>query len=101
LGDEGNEDTAELVAGDVFSGPGDLYCGGKNAKAMALEKTRLFQTSERTFQRLKEICSNQGTGIAFVDLTGARVRREETYRGVINCRCLSDRAKLFSCWVKE
>ena len=101
LGDEGNEDTAELVAGDVFSSPGDLYCGGKNAKAMALEKTRLFQTSDRTFQRLKEICSNQGTGIAFVDLTGARVRREETYRGVINCRCLSDRAKLFSCWVKE
>lgn len=99
---EGNEGVvAQLDAGEVFTKPEDTYCRGMDSTAVALEKTRLFQINEHTYRRLKRLSKHQAPGFAYVDLKGVKARRKETARGAVNCRCLSNRTKLLSCWVKE
>jgi len=98
---EQEQAVAELSEGDVFARPQETYCQGMDTKAVALEKTRLFQISERTFHRLRGLCPGQGPGTAYIDLGGVKAQRQETHRGVVNCRCIPGRAKLFSCWVRE
>jgi CRP-like cAMP-binding protein len=98
-GDEGV--IAQLAPGEVFTKPEDTYCRGMDATAVALEKTRLFQINEHAYRRLKRLCRRQAPGFAYVDLKDVKARRRETDRGAVSCRCLSDKATLFSCWVKE